>query len=494
MLLPVLLSACTSTKQAQEAAGLRDKSGKLITMAELDQLNKGYADRYMTLIVTACEALEKDNPSLEQRRMAHLIKLVGVTSAYDIVTNADPYTELLDLLLMVTLQSQVWIDDARADDFFKERADELVKRLRRARIEIWELAARVMTQEQLEVMDRLIWDWKRDNPDVSLVSFVRFNEIGSSRGKSIIANVPKGTGLLAPVDEATRAVDDLRLLAERGFYLSKRLPFLLNWQMEAGVNELLAKPEVQKQMAAVTNIGEAAKEMAKQGDRLPAQVAEERAEIFKEIDRRQKDLSSTLTQSNEVVKSMQELAVVVKEISVNLKGTVETAGHLMGKDSAEPVLAAALIRASATTAPAHSGNGSSQKSPATRAAATTASTQSSKAFDIEEYRSAAKDLTGTVKELNQLVSSADKLVASPAWTVRLGEINQATEQRVRQATHDSRDIVDMIFQRTIAGAAIILGMFGIYRVFTVWLARRAFGGHARRETRDHRPPVGGEQV
>ena len=99
----------------------------------------------MTLLVTACEALEKDNPSLEQRRMAHLVKLVGVTSACDVVTNPDPYASLLDLVLMVTLQSQVWIDDAMADDVFRERADELVRRLRRARVEVWELAARVLT-------------------------------------------------------------------------------------------------------------------------------------------------------------------------------------------------------------------------------------------------------------------------------------------------------------------------------------------------------------
>lgn len=482
LLFSLSLAGCTSGKPPAAPTGLLDKSGKLITMAQLDALNKGFADRYMTLVVNAAENLERDNPDLEQRRMAHLFKLVSVTSVYDIVTNADPYTDLLDLILMVTLQSQIWIDDARADDVFKDRADELVHRLRRARIEIWELAARVLTQEQLEVLDRLIWDWKHDNPDAFLVGFVRFSEFASSRGKSIIADVPKGTGFLAPVDEATRAVDDVRLLAERAFYLSKRLPFLLNWQMEAGVNDLLSKPEVQRQMNAVTNIGHAAMQMAAQGDRLPAQVAEERAAIFKEIDRRQKDLSSTISQSSELVKSMQQLAVVVNEITTNLKATVDSTDHILGRyeknlpehPTSKPA------DTTATTAPV--------PAPATRplalvtvptpdiTAAPSTQPKAGKPFDLEEYHRMAVDLATTVRELNTLMNSTDKLVASSAWTARLDEVNQATEQRVKQATQNSRDIVDLIFQRTIAGAFIILCLLAIYRVFMLWMTRRAFGG------------------
>ena len=46
------------------------------------------------------------------------MKLVQVRSVLDIVTNADPFTQLLDLTLVVTLQSQKWIDEDLAEECF----------------------------------------------------------------------------------------------------------------------------------------------------------------------------------------------------------------------------------------------------------------------------------------------------------------------------------------------------------------------------------------
>ena len=45
------------------------------------------------------------------------MKLVQVSSILDIVTNADPFTQLLDLTLVVTLQSQKWIDEDLAEEW-----------------------------------------------------------------------------------------------------------------------------------------------------------------------------------------------------------------------------------------------------------------------------------------------------------------------------------------------------------------------------------------
>ena len=88
----------------EQPTSMMESTGRLSTKV-LDQICYAYADRYMTLIVSACDAIAKDNPSAEQRRLAHLIKLTGVTSTYDIVTTQDSFTKLLDLVLVVTLQS-----------------------------------------------------------------------------------------------------------------------------------------------------------------------------------------------------------------------------------------------------------------------------------------------------------------------------------------------------------------------------------------------------
>jgi hypothetical protein len=107
-----------------------------------------------------------------------------------------------------------------------------------------------MTADQLEVIDCLIWDWRRRNPGIELVSYVRFDDFASARGKSIIADVKSGGGLLAPVGEATKAVVEMRILAERAFFYAKRLPFLLNWQVRAAVDDVLAESEARSFLEA----------------------------------------------------------------------------------------------------------------------------------------------------------------------------------------------------------------------------------------------------
>ena len=156
------------------------------------------------------------------------MKLVQVSSGLDIVTNADPFTQLLDLTLVVTLQSRKWFDEDLAEEWFGDRAQALIDVSQKARADIWKIASRVMKPAQLEVIDYLIWDWRRKNPDVAVVSFVRFDDFAASRGKSMIADVKGGTGLLASVNDAIKSVDELRQLTQRAFYYGKRMPFLMN--------------------------------------------------------------------------------------------------------------------------------------------------------------------------------------------------------------------------------------------------------------------------
>ena len=254
----LFLSACTTVERAERT--IRDafrplsvaasqpgvKRADQITPEELEQLTYGFADRYLTHIITATDSIERDNASSVQRRRAHQVRLVQVSAIYDIVTNADPVTRLLDLMLVVTLQSQKWIEENQAERWFAERAPPLIAASRKTREDIWQIAARTMTADQLEVIDYLIWEWRQRNRGVELVSYVRFDDFAAARGQSVIANVKSGGGLIAPVGEATKAVDEMRVLAERAFFYAKRLPFLLSWQVRAAINNVFMDSEARE--------------------------------------------------------------------------------------------------------------------------------------------------------------------------------------------------------------------------------------------------------
>jgi PAS domain-containing protein len=89
-------------------------------------------------------------------------------------------------------------------------------------------------------MDYLLWDWRRHNPDMVRVSFVRLSTFAIGRGRSANAEVLAASGLYANVGQQGQAVAEARLLGERVFYMFKREPTLLRWQVVALQDEMLA--------------------------------------------------------------------------------------------------------------------------------------------------------------------------------------------------------------------------------------------------------------
>jgi hypothetical protein len=207
-------------------------SNQLIRPAELDELTRAFADRYVGLLYSVCDALKKDNPDPVQCREAQVLMVDCATNIYDIASNADAFTRMLDLVVVTTLVSQVWIDDDRVAEVFAGREELLIRALHHGRVEAWALAAQVLRPDQIDLLDYLLWDWRRHNPDMVRVSFVRFSNFAIGRGKSANSEVLAAGGFFANVGQTGQAIDDARLLAERTFYMLKREPTLLRWQVD----------------------------------------------------------------------------------------------------------------------------------------------------------------------------------------------------------------------------------------------------------------------
>jgi hypothetical protein len=476
-------------------------AAKLVTLPEIDQLNRAFADRFALLIATACDQIEKDNPSASQRRMAHELKLYCATSAFDIASNPDPYTSLLDMTLSVTLISQVWIDEDRAEDTFgPERARILISELRRARVEVWEIAARALKPEHLDALDYLIWEWRRNNPDVVHVEFVRFNNFSASRGKSQLADVRTGGGFLAPVNEAKRAVDEARLLAERAFYLGKHAPLTLSWQVEATTNDLLANPDVGRVLGNLDTFAASADRLTTAIDRLPKDFAAQRDATLTAIDQREKMLNSTIANVrgaigdteramasfSKVLGDSQRTATDLRTAADAVTGTANAidafASRYSGPQNVPGRAAATGPGPSATTAPVATAPAAAaapavSTEPAkptvakVQGAATTVPA-SSPPFDIRNYADTAVELAKAAREMRLFVESTQGLVGSDAWTHRIQEINEAADDRMRMAKLQSESLLDEVFRRIYITIAALFVLALALRLFWTRLKRR----------------------
>ena len=397
----------------------------------------------MAYIVSACDEIEKSGATPQQRCLAHQVKLTQVSSIYDIVTNADPFTQLLDLTLVVTLQSQKWIDEDLAEEWFGDRAQPLIDVSQKTRADIWKIASRVMKPEQLEVMDYLIWDWRRKNPDVAVVSFVRFDDFAASRGKSMIADVTGGTGLLAPVNDAIKSVDELRLLTERAFYYGKRMPFLMNWQAESAVDNILGNSQIEGMTQSVATVTKSVDRITSMTERIPDEIAKTQARVMNDVQRLNPLFLAGLGQYRNAISDTDDLVGSVNEATTNadtlLKTLRETSLTLNSTMEAVDKIFMAPGR----------------KDPKPK---------NEKPFDIDSYTASALALASALKEANQLLSNTGEMLSSPRLDQPIKQVNAIAIERVEQARVTGARIIDVAFWRGVALIAIFFVMLTLYKV------------------------------
>lgn len=240
---------CASAKKKSEfGAASSMLLDQRVTRREVEGMSNDFADKYFNYILDASEAVMQGNEDLQQRRVMNGMRLLAVSSMYDIATSPDTLMQLVNQMVVVTLQNYYWVDSGRAKWMWGDRSQRLVENLRRAREDIWDNAARVFTDEQIEELDLLIATWWSRRGGSQFVSYVRVGDVMAERGREMVEAVRGGGGLFDPIDRATDVAEDTRLSVERTFFWAKRVPLFANWQADALMYDVLVTPEVQRSL------------------------------------------------------------------------------------------------------------------------------------------------------------------------------------------------------------------------------------------------------
>jgi len=418
-------AALRSAIQKNASGSLGAPDGRPVTAAELDELTRAFADRYVGLLSSTCDALKQDNPDPVQRREAQDLLLNCATNVYDIASNPDAFTRMLDLVVVTTLESQVWIDDDRTGDVFGERGEVLVRALHHGRVEAWALAGQVLRPDQLDLLDYTIWDWRRHNPDMVRAPFVRFSNFAVGRGKSAAAEALAAGGFFQPVGQASKAVDEARLLTERMFYLAKRAPTLLRWQAVALQDETLATPEIGRVLGEVHRLTAAA-------ERLPNEVAAERQAIAATVDEHMKAADRTVAAVRASIAEANGVAATLNDTGRSLDTMLKSADGLLARyDSRQRW----------------------------------ATTGESRPFDVREYTQGVKELAGALGQMNDVMKSSDQ-------ALRIQQVNESADGRMKIVSERGEALIDVIFRRIYLAIAAFFGLLVLYRLFTRLLAPR----------------------
>ena len=375
---------------------------------EMDDASRAFADRFVSILSDACDVARKEAVPATAAREALRLKLHDCSSVYSIATSPNPLSQLLNLTTLSTLAYVRWVKEEHAKEVFGASGTTIEAAFTEIHDDIWNVAARFFSPQELGDIRQIILDWRRKHPQDRMVAYIRFDDFAS--GTNAAAASQSAKGFFAQVAEANRNMVETRDFAERAFFYAKRAPRLLSWQTERTSEALLENPDVSRLLDDAHETTAALREVATEIRRV-----DERYGMITGILARVEGILDRADRVGHTVRgALQESEVSfrgISEASASLNETLNTVTRLY------------------TTI------GSNK----------TETAKPSEPFDIRNYSAAATELARASQELNTLVRDTEGMIASAAWTRRLSEINNATQQRVNHVSWRAVQLILLFF-------------------------------------------------
>ena len=431
------------------APGGSDPAGNDVASTPLSRTSRtlqvelmSFADGFIMAIANASNAVESELTSPEERLAAHRWKLGQATAAIINATRSSGHVGLLDMTVLVTLGDHV-LENHWIPNVWGEAGQPLLDTYRQQREEIWDLARRVLTEEEEAELGMLIRLWTEAHPEVVLPSLVHFSDFSELRDVTPQeAARRKGSlfGLLfidplAGLDPTTREIEQARYLAERAMYHGQRLPTLARWEAELLFSAMLAAPQVQELVQNSGRVTRVSEELSSTIQALPEKISAERmAAIDQAMDR----VSEERTQ---FVANLETILPALSQLVESIQATVRSVDRVVARlDTGE-------------------------KKPAP-----------AKPFDIEEYRLAASTFSRTADEFTELMDRVYETLNSPGFSGTVPEIGGM----VGEVRTESEALLDHAFWLGAALIALALVLAVVasmaYRLVTVRFLRPAPAG------------------
>ena len=252
-----------------------------ITEAQLQSHLMSFADRFASILDTAIAKFENFNPSGKSRYEVLELMTFSLHHAFIIAGESDPNVALLDMFSMVTL-GRIFFEEEGQSRYGKKIVP-VIDGYRRAEADIRNVAAIVLTPDQMLNLMTIIKRWRRENPEVKSFPLIRFSNFAADRRESTLSRAEEPEGLFESVESASETVEEMRLFAERGAYLSTRIPQLFGLFGDLWLTRIMNNPELQKTLTDVSQLSQGTAGLASIAENLPDQIATEREATIKQL-------------------------------------------------------------------------------------------------------------------------------------------------------------------------------------------------------------------
>ncbi len=429
----ILLASCsTISSGVGYVTGSTQQKEQAEKIAQVHADVMSFADVYVGEILDATNRFPAPTQELQIRVLGFQARQAA--AAYEIASGPDPVSDLLDMVVLVTVTRTV-LGTRSSRESFGENGALVLKALVGLEGKIWLIAGRVMDADQEKRLRKFIEDWVASNPDVRDVSSVRLADMSSLPGSAAAglgtpSDVLKSMGLdlFGGFDPAVEEVQRSRLLAERAFYFAKRWPRILELQTRLLTLQLAAQPATAQALADLSRVSLAAESVARTSEGLPALVDRER--------------EAAIRQFMDAISAQETRArALLAEMRRTLDAGTGAANAVHGAlGSVEAILAAAGKPSPPGTPP-------------------------SRPFDVTEYTRALEQLGRSATELEALLRAVNQ--DAPRLAGLIGDAG-------KEATDRGRALVDYAFGRLLAlGLLLVLSALAAALLYR-WASQRMF--------------------
>ena len=263
----MLLTAVTiSPSFSAESVG-----GALPTREEIQAAVMSFADTWGSQTGEAANKVAEHAGTAAARRHADQFKYYGLAAAYDIASHPNAGVNLLDMMVLTSLNRMVW-EEYWEPKVYGTAAEPMIDMLRMMEADVWEFAGEVMTPMQLRDVKDVIAEWRAKNPDKKFVHFIRFNDFGELGRKSSLEGAMQPGGLLGPVREAAEAAEEIKIWGDRALFLLIRMQELMILRLEMAMKALLRTPEMTQTLEDFSGIRNSADQLPMQAESIIEQT------------------------------------------------------------------------------------------------------------------------------------------------------------------------------------------------------------------------------
>jgi len=263
------------------AYGAKGKTSEKITPLELQSQLMSFADRFMGGVnaTTMNYLLNNPNVTTIQRTLVEGRKLEAISAAVRIAAGINPEVSLLDMIVLVSLLKYSTEVDI-IPKILGEEAKILLIAYENLEKDIWSIASNALSKEQEKELHKLIEQWKKEHKLTFGVAYYRFSDFAKNRRLSTLVSDKKSGRFLAKISDATKEVEQTRVLAERTLFMAERQPTLLRWQVEQIFFELAITPEFKGLLNSSVDISKASQRLAAALETMSKSVSTESGAII----------------------------------------------------------------------------------------------------------------------------------------------------------------------------------------------------------------------